>query len=393
MGRGNGVVSAMGFCFSARQKAQMAIFESLANPLAGRSVGPAGSAGPVGSVGPAGSAGSVGAADAAADAAAAPDPDNAVLLAGMASEGWPVYYDTKLERWQARDARRQISAPEISTQLSTKWLGHNLLCFEKIDSTNMMAKLCVARQEPRGTVIIAEKQTIGRGRLLRQWVSDPGVGLWFSLILSPFSPAGAAPLPFLIAVSVCRVIREVAGLPAVLKWPNDIMIGDRKVCGILLEVGSDGKSVIAGVGLNVNQRLDEFPAALQETATSLALEAGHPFERPFLLAAILGCIEEKVERLIDEGGGSLMGEYRVLCATIGKRVRIDFPNRMAEYGVVSGIADNGAVIFIPDAAGAGANKAAAAHSAGDDGAGADRDGVGHAREVMAGDITHLRMQN
>jgi len=328
-------------------------------------------------------------------------------LAKMAAGGWPVYYDAELARWQARDGRRPISASEISAQLSTKWLGHNLICVEEVDSTNQMAKLCIVQQESlgaqgsrgapkapraqgdrgiRGTVIVAEKQTAGRGRLLRQWVSHPRVGLWFSAILGPFPPARAALLSFLTAVSVCRVIRDVAGLMAELKWPNDIMISDRKVCGILLEAGSDGESVIAGVGLNVNQRRDEFPTVLQETATSLVLEAGHPFDRPFLLAAILGNIEARVETLIDDGSASLMDEYRSLCTTIGKRVRIDFPDRAEEYGVVSGIADSGAVIFVPDAAGA-------AGAAGAGAAGGIRGGAMHAREVMAGDITHLRTQN
>ena len=344
----------MEISISERQKTKMAIYEALANPLAGRPE-----------------------ADPADPAAPA---EQAALLAEMAAEGWPVYFDTALAQWQAGDGRRLLSAAEIGAQLPTKWLGHNLLYYAEADSTNLMAKLCIAQQVPRGTVIVAEKQTAGRGRLLRHWVSLPRIGLWFSVILSPFAPAGAALLSFLTAVAVCRVIREVAGLPAVLKWPNDVMICGRKVCGILLEAGSDGQSVIVGVGLNVSQRRDEFPAALQETATSLALEARRPFDRPFLLAAILSQIETRVETLIDTGSAALMDEYRSLCATIGKRVRIDFPNSIAEYGVVSGVADSGAVIFIPDAIGAG-------------GAGAAGEGAGgRAREVMAGDITHLRTQ-
>lgn len=333
-------------------------------------------------------------------------------------EGGHVMDNSGGERYQAKQQifggeRRPLSASEVNAHLRTKWLGHHLLCYSEVDSTNQMAKICIARQEPRGTVIVAETQTAGRGRLLRQWVSHPGVGLWFSVILSPFVPPNAALLSFLAGVSVCRVIREVTGLAAELKWPNDVLIGDRKVCGILLEVGSDGESVVVGIGLNVNQQRDEFPVALQDRATSLALEAGHPFDRPFLLAAILNAIENRVETFLNEGSAALMDEYRSLCTTIGKRVRIDFPDGTEEYGVVSGIADNGAVVFIPDVAGGGgaanqaggvavaavadaavaAGVAGGADSAAAKGARAAANAQARTREIMAGDITHLRTHN
>ena len=287
-----------------------------------------------------------------------------------------------------------------------------MLCYSEVDSTNQMDKICIARQEPRGTVIVAETQTAGRGRLLRQWVSHPGVGLWFSVILSPFVPPNAALLSFLAGVSVCRVIREVTGLAAELKWPNDVLIGDRKVCGILLEVGSDGESVVVGIGLNVNQQRDEFPVALQDRATSLALEAGHPFDRPFLLAAILNAIENRVETFLNEGSAALMDEYRSLCTTIGKRVRIDFPDGTEEYGVVSGIADNGAVVLsrigggrrsrepgrgcgggCGRRCGRGCGGSRGCRFGAAKGARAAANAQARTREIMAGDITHLRTHN
>ncbi|MBZ0138101.1 MAG: biotin--[acetyl-CoA-carboxylase] ligase [Planctomycetes bacterium] len=165
---------------------------------------------------------------------------------------------------------------EIRDDLNTKNVGRKLKIFDQVTSTNETAwELIESEQELRdGTVVIAESQTRGRGRMGREWHSTPGAGLWLSVVLKcnvppdkvTFLTAGAA-------LAIANMLQQFIHLPAEIKWPNDVMIRGRKVCGILVEARSNQPNVfVLGIGMNVNQVRADFPESLRDTATSLRLE-------------------------------------------------------------------------------------------------------------------------
>lgn len=284
-------------------------------------------------------------------------------LRAMRDAAWPVRFDGR--RWSAVDPRRRLHSQEIENVLHSSWLGRPLLCLNEADSTNRVAKEKVRDGCGPGTVVLAEVQTAGRGRLERQWDSPAGVGLWFSAVFRPPSLQGAPPYALLVSVGICSAIRKVPGVSAVLKWPNDVLIDGRKACGVLLEAAPDGRSLVAGVGLNVGQRKEDFPEALRSTAISLQMACGRPVDRTAVFDAVLSGIEDQVDRAMREGFGPVMDEYRTLCSTIGAWVKVEMTGRDV-YGRAAGVMDNGALLL--------------------------ETGGNEPQAIVAGDITHLRHQ-
>jgi len=197
---------------------------------------------------------------------------------------------------------------------------------------------------PEGTVVVADEQTAGRGRLGRTWVSAPGTGLWCSVLIRMGPGEGRGLLPLLAGVAVADAVRR-HGVLAALKWPNDIVIdgaafdgspGPRKVAGILSESDGDD-AVVIGVGVNVSQGQDDLPIP---AATSLALEGGH-VSREELLVDILTRLHEAVEDLRATGGTATMEEYRRLCLTLGRDVAVRLPTGEELAGRAVGVADDG----------------------------------------------------
>lgn len=189
--------------------------------------------------------------------------------------------------------------------------------------------------EPPGLVLVAEEQTAGRGRLDRRWESPPRAGLLFSALLT----AEPSPwVPLLAGVAVCRALRHVSDVAARLKWPNDVLVGERKICGVLAEVAAG--RVVLGVGLNVSTRADELP--LGRAATSVLLEGGTA-DRPTLLRAVLR----------ELAAGATRDDYRLLSATVGREVSVSLPDGAVTTGVASGIDDEGRLVVagVPYAAG------------------------------------------
>jgi BirA family transcriptional regulator, biotin operon repressor / biotin---[acetyl-CoA-carboxylase] ligase len=201
-----------------------------------------------------------------------------------------------------------------------------------------------------GTVLVAEHQTRGRGRQGREWVSRTGSALIFSVLLRPaeVSPADRGWLPLLTGVAVARAVRQVARVDATLKWPNDVLVGQAKLAGILAE--QTGRAVVVGVGLNVAAGRDELPppgpGALPPT--SLALLGGRT-DREALLTGILAELADWYRRWTrpspgDAEGSGLRTEYLQCCATIGRAVRVELPGGTALTGVASGIDPVGRLI-------------------------------------------------
>lgn len=233
---------------------------------------------------------------------------------------------------------------EVSPYLTTNFIGKNYIHKLVIDSTNNFAKE-MASKVPDGTVIIAEEQTAGRGRLGRSWISQKGCGIWMSIILKPnIQPQEALNLTQVAAISVVKAIEEVFHVESKIKWPNDIILNNKKVCGILTEMSSEIDKinyVIIGIGVNVN--CDNFPEELKGKATSLYLETNSKVDRKKLTASILNNLEFYYNAYLQKGF-----EYiRPICIeksiTIGRQIKV-----IANEGEIEGkavtIDNNGSLV-------------------------------------------------
>lgn len=189
-------------------------------------------------------------------------------------------------------------------------------------STNADVAAAAAGGEAEGLVLVAESQTGGRGRLDRVWVSPPQAGLTFSVLLRPSAPRGRwGWLPLLAGLAVARAVEQVAEVDTVVKWPNDVLVGVArgKVAGVLAEVSGD--AVVLGIGVNVSTRSDELPGP---QATSLALQDAKSTDRMPLLAAILRALAEDYGGWLD--GAEIRESYLQRCETVGRAVRVRFPD-------------------------------------------------------------------
>lgn len=186
-----------------------------------------------------------------------------------------------------------------------------------VDSTNEEVKRQAEQKAPHGSVYIAETQTHGKGRLGRKWTSPTGTGLYFSILLYPEKISSDIRQVTLIAgLAVCRAIRQLTGCPALIKWPNDIVIGPRKICGILTECSTTtDQQVFISVGIGINVNTQYFPEDLLKKGSSLFLETGKSQNRADLLFHIL----EQLENLYEQSA-SPIEEYTSLCVTVGKEV-------------------------------------------------------------------------
>ena len=216
---------------------------------------------------------------------------------------------------------------EIKEGLPTKVFGRNIDYHAEIDSTNLRARKLAAQGAPEGTVVIAERQTNGRGRLGRNWSSQSGLGLWFSLILRPqVSVSDLGIVTILTAVSLSRAIREATGIQVQVKWPNDLLYQGSKLAGILAELNGELDRVnylILGIGLNVNHETADFPEELREKATSLRLIKQTVFDRKPILQQFLEEFENCYATL-GQGRMDAVIEYaREHSATLGKQVVIN----------------------------------------------------------------------
>ncbi len=225
------------------------------------------------------------------------------------------------------------------------------IVYEVIDSTNSEARRMVENAECAGTVIVAGEQTAGRGRRGRQWSSPRGENLYFSMVLCPEMTAEeCSALTLVMGLSVAESIRKLTGAEALIKWPNDIVIGGRKVCGILAEMVLDGtspKAVIVGVGVNVGART--FPPELTQTATTLEQVCGEKISAEKLLDEILQHFEKQYRIFCKERAmHSLLEPYNALLANRDRQVCVLEPG--AEYtGMARGINEKGELLVeLPD---------------------------------------------
>lgn len=259
-----------------------------------------------------------------------------------------------------------LSLESVRQRLTTHTFGAHLVIEDQVDSTNRVATILGQQGASHGTVVVAERQTHGRGRLGRSWVSPGRMNLYLSILIQDASIRNVGTwLPLMAALAVRRSVNEVTGLMTTLKWPNDVMSSRtgtvRKVAGVLAE--STDRGMVIGIGLNVNMALADFPDDLRSTASSLLIELGHPVDRMVLLAKMLGAVEDLYETLTHQPQ-QVMTEYRDACDTLRKRVRIELAAQTPLEGYAETIANDGALCL--------------------------KTADGQICEVRAGDVVHLR---
>ncbi len=218
-----------------------------------------------------------------------------------------------------------ISENDILFGLETDRFGRNVHYYESLGSTQKAAHQLAYDGAPEGTLVIAEEQTSGRGRLGREWHSLSGKGIWMSLIVRPDLPPQQAPQFTLVtAVAIARAIEEVTGITPEIKWPNDVLINGKKVVGILTELQAESdkiSSLIIGIGMNANHEHDDFPLAVKQTATSLFIEKGEKIPRARLIQAFLKNFERYYSLYITEGFKPIRILWESYAISIGKRVK------------------------------------------------------------------------
>jgi BirA family biotin operon repressor/biotin-[acetyl-CoA-carboxylase] ligase len=209
-------------------------------------------------------------------------------------------------------------------------------------STNGYLRQRAVDGEAPGLVVLAEHQTSGRGRLERTWVTPPRAALTFSLLVAPDGVPLArwSWLPLLSGLAVVEGVRRAAGLSAALKWPNDVLVGDDKVAGILVErvERPTGAVAVVGIGLNVSSTPDELPVA---TATSLTLAGATSPDRTALLVAGRAAFRRLYDGWLAATGGGLRPSYVAACSTLGRRVRVELPSGGSLTGRAVGVDESG----------------------------------------------------
>lgn len=235
---------------------------------------------------------------------------------------------------------------EVLQGLNTRILTGPVHHFETLDSTNNYAKELAAREAPEGTVVIAETQTGGRGRLGRDWNSPPGAGLYVSVVLRPMLPPMELPqITLTTAVAVVRAVRRVTEVSPGIKWPNDLLINGKKLGGILTEMETESdriRHVVIGLGLNVNNL--DFPAELKKIATSLAQALGGTFSRVELLKAWLEEFEDLYELFLNQGFADVLSEWKRYAVTLGRPVTVRQGSK-AISGQAVDVAPDGALLL------------------------------------------------
>jgi BirA family biotin operon repressor/biotin-[acetyl-CoA-carboxylase] ligase len=235
---------------------------------------------------------------------------------------------------------------ELRPLLATREVGQVLHCHDELPSTSDRAKELAEEGAAHGEVVIAERQTAGRGRRGRAWASPAGKNLYLSVVLRPdLPPHRATELTLVSSVALCEAARE-AGAEAAIKWPNDVLVAGRKVAGILTEMAADPDRVqwvVVGMGVNLNADPRDFPEEVREEATTLAAARGSPVPRALFTAALLGRLEAWLDRHAAEGFAPVRERWRALSGTLGREVRVATGDGDV-VGVATDIDDTGALL-------------------------------------------------
>lgn len=239
---------------------------------------------------------------------------------------------------------------EIQRGLSTSYIGKEIYYFSELKSTNIIAKekaLHGAERINEGTLIIAERQSAGKGRLGREWFSPSG-GIWLSIILYPqLSPSYISRITLMTAVAIVKAIKVCTQIKSQIKWPNDILINEKKVCGILTEMSAELDIinwVVVGIGINVNINHREFPEDIQKNTISLKETSGKEISRVKLAQTFLQEFEKYYEILKGREFSSILKEWKLYSHTLGKKIKVDIGEKIIT-GEAMDISGSGALIL------------------------------------------------
>ncbi|MCH5267805.1 MAG: biotin--[acetyl-CoA-carboxylase] ligase [Lachnospiraceae bacterium] len=247
----------------------------------------------------------------------------------------------------------KLYTPEIQGFLEPESFCKRVECYDTIDSTNLRAKQLAETGEPEGTLVVADKQTAGRGRRGRDWSSEPGVDIYMSYVLRPdLPPSQVSGITLLTALAACKAIRNVCGVQAEIKWPNDVIIDGKKICGILTEMSSEIQFVhyaVTGIGINANRK--EFADSIKDKATSLYLQTGKPVDRARLTAEFANCFGGYYHRYLQDGNlSAFVEEYNGILANFNREVCVyhgmveDVAGEDVSHGIARGIDKDGSLL-------------------------------------------------
>ena len=252
-----------------------------------------------------------------------------------------------------RSAPDRLIEAEVAKDLGTVLVGKKIICYDAVDSTNLVLKQLAHEGAEDGTVVVADRQGTGRGRMERPFFSPPGKGIWVSILLRPtFLPQDAPKCTLMAAVAVARAM-EHFGLRAAIKWPNDILHEGRKLVGILTEMSAEMDRVnyvVIGIGINVNIARKDFPEDLRDTATSLMQMKGEPLPRVAFLQELLRALDALYREVQSNGFAPILAAWRTYAATLGQTVRVIGPAGEEFEGVAADIDADGA-LFVDTATG------------------------------------------
>ncbi|MFA5561919.1 MAG: biotin--[acetyl-CoA-carboxylase] ligase [Eubacteriales bacterium] len=264
----------------------------------------------------------------------------------LRAEGYDIHSLTN-RGYRLGHAPDRLSRGELLAELSGGRMEH-VLCLEEVDSTNNRLREWAHRGAAEGSVVIANHQRAGKGRLGRRFESPKDQGVYLSMLLRPtLPPADAATLTAWVAVAVCRAVEAVCGARPDIKWVNDIVMNGQKLGGVLTELSAEAESgqvqfVVVGIGLNVSQSRDDFPGDIRDMATSLREATGGPVRRARLAAALI----RELDRLRDDfphARDAYLSAYRQSCLTLGRQVRV-LRGGVEKQGVARGVDERFALL-------------------------------------------------
>lgn len=254
---------------------------------------------------------------------------------------------------QQNKGYRLMAAPDLMTEaeikslMHTEWVAKEVLYFDTIDSTNTKAQELAEKGYPSGTLVVADKQESGKGRRGRSWVSPSGTGIFMTLMIKPdINPNNASMLTLVAALAVAKAITSVTGEEALIKWPNDIVVNSKKVCGILTEMNAQFdyiNHIVVGIGINVHNK--SFPEEISQMASSLMIEAGGKrFHRAQIIAETMSYFEQYYDTFLKtQDLSALVREYDELLVNMNKAVRVLDPKEPFD-GKAMGITPKGELI-------------------------------------------------
>ncbi len=254
---------------------------------------------------------------------------------------------------QQNKGYRLMAAPDLMTEaeikslMHTEWVAKEVLYFDTIDSTNTKAQELAEKGYPSGTLVVADKQESGKGRRGRSWVSPSGTGIFMTLMIKPdINPNNASMLTLVAALAVAKAITSVTGEEALIKWPNDIVVNSKKVCGILTEMNAQFdyiNHIVVGIGINVHN--ESFPEEISQMASSLMVEAGGKrFHRAQIIAETMSYFEQYYDTFLKtQDLSALVREYDELLVNMNKAVRVLDPKEPFD-GKAMGITPKGELI-------------------------------------------------